>query len=80
MHFLYLVRTEIHLLSNFRYCDALICIREEIKDIEEGRYDMKVNPLKMAPHTLNQVFDSQWDRPYTREIGAFPAVSIFLIT
>ena len=38
--------------------------------------DRKVNPLKMAPHTLTQVFDSKWDRPYSREIGAFPAVSI----
>ena len=60
-----------------RFCDALICIRQEIKDIEEGRMDRKVNPLKMAPHTLTQVFDSKWDRPYSREIGAFPAVSIF---
>ena len=59
-----------------RFCDALICIRQEIKDIEEGRMDRKVNPLKMAPHTLTQVFDSKWDRPYSREIGAFPAVSI----
>merc|ERR1719433_2093427 len=56
-----------------RFCDALICIREEIRDIEEGRMDPKVNPLKMAPHTLTQVFDSKWDRPYSREIGAFPA-------
>jgi len=56
-----------------RFCDALICIRQEIKDIEEGRMDRKVNPLKMAPHTLTQVFDSKWDRPYSREIGAFPA-------
>ena len=36
--------------------------------------DPKINPLKMAPHTLTQVFDSKWDRPYPREIGAFPAV------
>lgn len=57
-----------------RFCDALICIRQEIKDIEDGTYDRKINPLKMAPHTLNQMFDSKWDRPYPREIGAFPAV------
>jgi len=56
-----------------RFCDALICIRQEIRDIEEGRMDPKINPLKMAPHTLTQVFDSKWDRPYPREIGAFPA-------
>ena len=57
-----------------RFCDALICIREEIRDIEEGRMDRKRNPLKLAPHTLNQVFDSHWDRPYSREMAAFPAV------
>jgi len=56
-----------------RFCDALICIREEIRDIEEGRMDRKRNPLKLAPHTLNQVFDSHWDRPYSREMAAFPA-------
>jgi len=56
-----------------RFCDALICIREEIRDIEEGRMDPKRNPLKLAPHTLNQVFDSHWDRPYSREMAAFPA-------
>ena len=58
-----------------RFCDAMIFIRQEIKEIEEGRMDRVVNPLKMAPHTLNQVFDSSWDRPYPREVGAFPAVS-----
>ena len=58
-----------------RFCDAMICIREEIRDIEEGRMDRERNPLKLAPHTLTQVFDSQWDRPYSRELGAFPAVS-----
>ena len=58
-----------------RFCDAMIFIRQEIKEIEENRMDRAVNPLKMAPHTLNQVFDSSWDRPYPREVGAFPAVS-----
>ena len=38
--------------------------------------DRASNPLKMAPHTLAQVFSSNWDRAYSREIGAFPAVSL----
>ena len=59
-----------------RFCDAMVCIREEIRDIEEGRMDRERNPLKLAPHTLTQVFDSKWDRPYSRELGAFPAVSM----
>ena len=58
-----------------RFCDALICIREEIRDVEEGKMDRVRNPLKLAPHTLTQVFDSNWDRPYSREVAAFPAVS-----
>src|SRR5690606_34808384 len=34
-----------------RFCDALIGIREEIRGIEEGRFDKANNPLKNAPHT-----------------------------
>ena len=58
-----------------RFCDTMISIRREIADIEEGRIDRNLNPLKLAPHTLNQVFASDWNRPYSREIAAFPAVS-----
>jgi len=56
-----------------RFCDSLISIRKEIKDIEEGTMDMKINPLKMAPHTQKQVLSSEWDRPYSREVAAYPA-------
>jgi glycine dehydrogenase len=56
-----------------RFCDALIAIREEIRAIEEGRADRQNNPLKNAPHTLESVLSSGWDRPYTREEAAFPA-------
>ena len=54
-----------------RFCDAMICIREEIADIEEGRIDNKNNPLKNAPHTVEDLV-GQWDRPYSREQGCFP--------
>ncbi|XP_049805436.1 glycine dehydrogenase (decarboxylating), mitochondrial [Schistocerca nitens] len=56
-----------------RFCDALISIRQEIRDIEEGKMDIRINPLKMAPHTQTDVVSSNWDRPYTREQAAFPA-------
>jgi len=56
-----------------RFCDALVKIRQEIRDIEEGRIDKLNNPVKRSPHTLEQVFSSGWDRPYTREDAAFPA-------
>lgn len=41
--------------------------------------DIRINPLKMAPHTQQQVISSEWDRPYTREQAAFPAVSFLSI-
>ncbi|KAK7492947.1 hypothetical protein BaRGS_00015894 [Batillaria attramentaria] len=56
-----------------RFCDALIAIRQEIADIEEGRMDRNINPLKMAPHTQQDVITSNWNRPYPPEMGAFPA-------
>ncbi|XP_011792747.1 PREDICTED: glycine dehydrogenase (decarboxylating), mitochondrial [Colobus angolensis palliatus] len=55
-----------------RFCDAMISIRQEIADIEEGRIDPRVNPLKMSPHSLTCVTSSHWDRPYSREVAAFP--------
>ncbi|EDL41699.1 glycine decarboxylase, isoform CRA_b [Mus musculus] len=55
-----------------RFCDAMISIRQEIADIEEGRIDPRVNPLKMSPHSLTCVTSSCWDRPYSREVAAFP--------
>ncbi len=56
-----------------RFCDAMITIRREIRDIEEGRIDRDNNPLKHAPHTAEAVLAADWDRPYSRETGAFPA-------
>ncbi|XP_028660810.1 glycine dehydrogenase (decarboxylating), mitochondrial [Erpetoichthys calabaricus] len=55
-----------------RFCDALLNIRQEIADIEEGRVDSRINILKMAPHTLACISSSTWDRPYPREAAAFP--------
>ena len=56
-----------------RFCDSLLAIRQEIRDIENGALDREVNPLKMAPHTISQLVSADWDRPYSRELGAFPA-------
>jgi glycine dehydrogenase len=55
-----------------RFCDAMIAIREEIRAIEEGRSDKLHNPLKNAPHTALAVTVSEWTRPYSREVAAFP--------
>jgi glycine dehydrogenase len=56
-----------------RFCNAMIAIREEIRDIENGAMDKANNPLKHAPHPAAVVLGEQWDRPYTREQAAFPA-------
>ncbi len=55
-----------------RFCDAMIAIREEVREIEDGRADRENNLLKRAPHTLEDVVDDVWDRPYSRERAAFP--------
>jgi len=56
-----------------RFCDAMIAIREEIRDIEEGRMPRDDNPLKNAPHTALAVVAAEWPHAYSREVAAFPA-------
>lgn len=55
-----------------RFCDALLSIRNEIKEIEEGKMDRKNNPLKNAPHTLLSIVNSEWSMAYSREQAAYP--------
>jgi glycine dehydrogenase len=54
-----------------RFCSAMLAIREEARAIEEGRIDRKNNPLKNAPHTVEDLIGA-WERPYSREAGCFP--------
>ena len=56
-----------------RLCDALISIRQEIRDIEDGRLDRDDNPLKNAPHTAEAIASDGWTHPYSRERAAYPA-------
>ena len=55
-----------------RFIAAMIAIREEIRHVEEGVWPQDNNPLKHAPHTAAVVTDDDWDRPYAREVAAFP--------
>ena len=55
-----------------RFCDALIAIYCEIKEVESGVYDKTNNPLKNAPHTQQIVCADEWNYPYTRKVAAFP--------
>jgi glycine dehydrogenase len=56
-----------------RFCDAMISIREEIREIEEGKADKSDNILKNSPHTASVIVADNWEHNYTREKAAFPA-------
>lgn len=55
-----------------RFVDALIEIRNEIREIEEGKFDKENNVLKHAPHTAAVITADEWTRPYTRQKAAYP--------
>ena len=59
-----------------RFIEAMIAIRAEIRRIESGEWPQNNNPLKHAPHTAAALLGSAWDRPYPRELGAFPLDSL----
>ena len=55
-----------------RYCEALVSIREEIREIEQGKYTAEDNVLKHSPHTLGSIISDNWKYPYNREKAAYP--------
>ena len=56
-----------------RFCDAMISIREEIKNATKADEN---NPLKNAPHTQEMLTSDDWTFPYTRKQAAFPLAYI----
>jgi glycine dehydrogenase len=54
-----------------RFVTAMLAIREEARAIEQGRADPENNPLKRAPHTVEDLV-GEWDRPYSREAACYP--------
>lgn len=61
-----------------RFCDAMIAIREEIRQVEQGQWPQDDNPLKNAPHTAASLLQGEWARPYSRETAAYPVSSLRL--
>ncbi len=55
-----------------RFVDAMISIREEIQEIEDGKFDKENNVIKNAPHTVEMLTADEWEYPYSREKAAFP--------
>ena len=56
-----------------RFCHAMISIKKEIDNVENGTWDKIDNPLKNSPHVANVVISDEWNHKYSREIAAFPA-------
>ena len=55
-----------------RFINAMISIRAEISDIEHGEITIEESPLRFAPHTDSDLLRADWDRKYSREMGAYP--------
>jgi glycine dehydrogenase len=58
-----------------RFCDAMIAIRNEIDQVVASEWDLEASPLRRAPHTAEDLI-GDWDRPYARELGAFPVAAL----
>jgi glycine dehydrogenase len=55
-----------------RFADALLAIRAEIGEVERGEIPLAGSALRNAPHTAADLLRADWDRPYSRERGAYP--------
>lgn len=60
-----------------RFVEAMMAIRKEIKEVEEGRAEKKNNLVSNAPHTMMMCFQDEWQYPYSKEDAAFPVTSLF---
>jgi glycine dehydrogenase len=56
-----------------RFCDAMIAIRDEIRAVEAGEWNVEESPLRHAPHPAADVVVTEWTRAYSREQAAYPA-------
>lgn len=55
-----------------RFVTAMLDIAREADDVASGRIAAEESPLRRAPHTVEDLV-ADWDRPYSREQGCFPA-------
>ena len=59
-----------------RFCDALLSIRAEIREIEEGKAEQHNNVLNNAPHTQSIITADEWNLPYSRQKAAYPLLYV----
>ena len=55
-----------------RFCEAMISIHGEIEKIRNGSFDKVDNPIKNAPHTVEEISSDEWKHSYSRKEAAFP--------
>ena len=55
-----------------RFVEAMISIRNEIKEVEDGKANKEINVVVKAPHTVQMVTADDWKFPYSRQKAAFP--------
>ncbi|MFL2693347.1 MAG: aminomethyl-transferring glycine dehydrogenase [Gammaproteobacteria bacterium] len=60
-----------------RFCEAMIKIREEIREIEEGKASKDDNLLKNAPHTAKTLITDSWTHEYNRSKAAYPVDNLY---
>lgn len=59
-----------------RFCEAMVSIHGEIQKVISGDWDAENNVLRRAPHTAEMVSCDEWNRPYSRELAAFPVARL----
>ena len=59
-----------------RFCDAMLAIRQEIREIEAGRVSAEDSILRHAPYTVEAVTQELWERPFSRTQAAFPLATL----
>jgi len=60
-----------------RFISAMKSIRDEIREIEDGKVAVEDSALRHAPHTIGSVLSGEWNKPYSREQAAFPISESF---
>jgi len=58
-----------------RFCEAMLSIHAEIQQVIAGEWPLEASPLRMAPHTADDLL-GDWARPYSREVGAYPLARV----
>ncbi len=59
-----------------RFVEAMISIRKEIEEIENGKASKEDNVLKNSPHTELKIASEEWNHYYSRIKAAFPVNSV----